>query len=256
MPVITITSDLGTRDFYVAALKGAIISHCDFVPLIDVTHSIKPFNIKEAAFVVRNAYRYFPKGTIHVIHVNSGEGNGKLLLGMAEGHYFLTFDNGILSLLFEQTPHEIFQINDELFEHRTLLFETAIAKVIEMLLKEYRPTDFAHLTTDIVKFRLLQPVTSSGNIRGTVIYIDHFGNAVTNISRAMFTEFIGERSYTLLTNSVSTHSISQTYNDVEEGEMVCFFNSTNLLEVAINKGKAENLLGLKTDISSVLVVAD
>lgn len=256
MALITITSDLGTRDFYAAALKGAIISHCDYQPVVDVTHNIKPFNIKEAAFVVRNAYRYFPKGTIHIVHVNSGEGNGKLLLAQQDGHYFLTFDNGILSLLFERLPHEIYQVNDELLEGSSLMYEDAIAKVIELLLKEYRPSDFAHLTTETVNYRLLQPVTKTGNIRGTVIYIDHFGNAVTNINRQMFAEFIGEKNYTVLTNSATTRSISQHYNDVEEGEVVCFFNSSGLLEVAINKGKAENLLGLKTDVSSVLLMAD
>ena len=256
MALVTITSDLGTRDFYVATLKGAVISHCDFVPIVDITHQIKPFNIKEAAFVVRNAYTHFPKGTIHVVHVNSGEGNGRLLLAIVDGHYFLTFDNGILSLLFERTPHETYQINDELLEGSSLVYEGAIAKVIELILKEYRPTDFAHLTTEAVNYRSLQPVTSVGNIRGTVIYIDHFGNAVTNIHRKMFTEYIGNRNYTVLTNSANTRALSREYADVEEGELVCFFNSSNLLEVAINKGKAENLLGLRTDVSAVLVIAD
>lgn len=256
MALITITSDLGTQDFYVAALKGAIISHGSLIPMVDVTHNIKPFNIKEAAFVVRNAYRYFPKGSIHLIHVNSGEGNGRLLLTMADGHYFLTFDNGLLSLLFERTPHETYQVNEELLEDNSMLFEGAIAKVVELLVKEYRPSDFAHLTTEMVNYRLLQAITSPGNVRGTVIYIDRFGNAVTNITRKMFADFIGERKYTVLTNSATSRAISQNYNDVEEGEVVCFFNSSNLLEIAINKGKAENLLGLRTDVSSVLVIAD
>lgn len=256
MPLVTFTSDLGTRDFYSAAIKGAILSHCESVSFIDISHNVSAFNIKEAAFTIRNAYPYFPKGTIHVVHVNSSEGKGKLLLTLIDGHYFLTFDNGILSLAFERIPHETYQVNEELLESDSLLYENGIAKVIELLSKEYRPSDFANLTTEAISFRLLQASTSKGNIRGSVVYIDHFGNAITNISRKMFDEFIVAKNFSVLTNSATMRSISETYSDVEEGEAVCFFNSSGWLEIAINKGKAENLLGLKTDVSSVLVIAD
>ncbi len=255
MVQVTLTSDLGTRDYYLAALKGSVISHCGNVPLTDISHSIKPFDIKEAAFVVRNAYRYFPKGTIHVVHVNSSGGHGRLLLAHLNEHYFLTFDNGVLSLLSEKQAHEIYQVNDELLETSSLLYEEAIAKVIELLHKEYRPTDFAHLITQIVSYRLLQPVVSKGSIRGSIIYIDHFGNAVVNVTRKLFQEYIGEKPFTVFANVANTKTISQSYSDVEEGEMVCLFNGDGYLEVAINKGKAETLMGLKLE-SSVLVIAD
>jgi len=256
MALVTITSDLGTRDYYLAALKGAIITHSEITNIIDITNEVKAFDIREAAFTIRHAYTYFPKGTIHIVHVNSTEGRGKLLVAVVDGHYFITFDNGLLSLAFEKTPHQTYQVNEELLEDNSLLFEEAIAKVIELLSKEYTPNDFAHLTTETINYRLLQPVNKPGNIRGTVIYIDHFGNAVTNITRSMFQEFIGDRSMQILTNAANTDVISRTYSDVEEGEMVCFFNASNLLEIAINKGKAENLLGLKTDVSSVLIITD
>lgn len=256
MALITLTSDLGTRDFYVGALKGAIVTQCEtFVPTIDITHNIKPFDIKEAAFTVRNAYKYFPKGTIHVVHVNSGDARNKMLLSVVDGHYFLTFDNGFLSIAFERTPHETYEINDELLNDSSLLFETAIGKVINLLLQEYKPTDFAHLTTGTTNFRLIQPVTSMGTIRGMVTNIDNYGNATTNITQAMFTRFIGDRKFTVFVNVGNTKTISRNYFDVEEGEMVCLFNTAQCLEVAINKGKAEKLLGLKLE-SPVLVIAD
>jgi S-adenosylmethionine hydrolase len=255
MPLVTITSDLGTRDFYLAALKGTIISNCGQVPLIDVSNAVKQFDIKEAAFLIRNAYKYFPIGTIHLIHVNANEGRGKLMVAVAEGHYFITFDNGILSLMFDTPPSEIYQVNEELLEDNTLLYEGAIAKVIDLLLKEYRPSDFAHLTTDTTNYRLLQAITSNGSIKGTVIYIDHFGNAVVNITQKLFNQFIGERSFTVMANVANTKSISKAYSETEEGEMVCLFNSEGYLEIAVNKGKAESLMGLKVG-SSVLVLAD
>lgn len=255
MALITITSDLGTRDFYLAALKGAILTHTGNVPIIDISHLVKLFDIKEGAFLIRNAYRYFPKGTIHVVHVNSNGGNGKLLVSLVDGHYFLTFDNGILSLAFDKKPLEVYQVNDELLENNSLLYEDAIAKVIELLLKEYLPTDFGHLATHIVNYRLIQPISSPGSIRGTIIYIDHFGNAVVNITKKIFDEFIGERNFTVFANVGNVRTISKNYSDTEEGDMLCLFNSEGFLEVAINKGKAELLLGLKIG-SSILVMAD
>lgn len=256
MPVVTLTTDLGTRDFYLAALKGAIVNHHAEANVIDITHQIKPFDVKEAAFVIGNAHRYFPKGTVHVVHVNGSEKKSRLLLSVVNEHYFLTFDNGILSMAFEQTPHETYEVNEELCEGSSLLFEKGIARVIELLLKEYKPVDFAHLVTDTLTYRLLQPSAQPGNIRGTVIYIDHFGNGVTNITEKMFADCFGARRFSIMTNMSDTDVISKDYNDVEEGEMVCLFNSSGLLEVAINKGKAENLLGLKAGVSAVLIVAE
>jgi len=255
MALITITSDLGTRDFYLAALKGAIISNSGFVNIVDVTHHIKPFDIKEAAFTVKNVFRYYPKGTIHIVHVNSTDGKNKILLAVVDGHYFLSFDNGFLSLAFEKMPHETYEVNAEILENASLIYEDAIGKIVNLLVKEFQPSDFGHLTTETINFRLMQPITSPGTIRGTIINIDNFGNAVVNITKPMFDQFIGEKRFSILANVGSTKEISAKYSDVDEGDMVCLFNSSGYLEVAINKGKAENLLGLKID-SPVLVLAD
>lgn len=256
MALITITSDLGTRDYYVAALKGAIFSHCEkYVPIVDVTHEVKAYDIKEAAFTLRNMYKYYPKGTIHVVHINSTDKGGKLLVSVADGHYFITFDNGLLSLAFEKTPHETYQVNDEIVEGTSLLYENPIGKIINLLLQEYKPADFAHLTTETVNFRYLQPITANGSIRGSVIYVDNYGNAVSNITRKMLADHIGDKRFTVFVNVANTKTISNNYNEVEEGEMVCLFNSAGYLEVAINKGKADKLLNLKLD-SSVLVMVD
>lgn len=255
MALITLTTDLGTRDFFVAALKGAIITHNGWVPVVDITNDIKPFDIKEAAYTVRNAYRYFPAGTIHVVHVNSSEAKGKLLVTLIDGHYFITFDNGFISLAFEKTPHQTYQVNEELHDNDSLLHEGAIARVIELLTKEYTPRDFGQLTTETVNLRLLQPICSTGSIRGTIVHIDHYGNAVTNISRKMFNDFIGDKRFTVLANVGQSRAISKSYSDGEEGDMVCLFNAAGYLEVGMYKGKAALLMGLKIDMP-VMVLAD
>lgn len=255
MAIVTFTTDLGTRDFYLAALKGTIIAHAGSVRLVDISHQIKLFDIKEAAFTIRNAYRYFPPGSIHLVHVNSTDANSKLLLGLKDGHYFLTFDTGLLSLAFDETQMVIYQVNEELLYQNSLLFESGIAKVIELLEKEFTPSDFGHLTTDTLHLKLLQPICQPGSIRGTIVYFDHFGNGITNISKKMFADFIGEKSFTVFANVGNTKQISQQYSDVEEGDMVCLFNSTGYLEVAMNKAKAELLMGLKIDMP-VMIFAD
>ena len=255
MALVTITSDLGSADFYLAALKGAIISNAGYIPIVDITHTIKPFDIKQAAFVAYNAARYFPKGSIHLIHVNATDSKGKLLVTIVEGHYFIAFDNGLLSLAFEKIPHQTYQVNDELLLNHSLLYEDAIGKVINLIVKEFKPTDFAHLATEAVHYRLMQPIPAPSSIRGTVIHIDNFGNAIINITRPVFEQFTDGKRFTVMVNVASVTTVSRGYDEVEEGEMVCLFNSSGYLEVAINKGKAEHLLGLKVD-SPVLVLLD
>lgn len=256
MALVTLTSDLGNRDFFVAALKGAIIQECTAWPhIIDVTHQVRPHDIKEAAYTVSNAYKYFPAGSIHVVHISSSLSHGRMLLAEADGHYFITYDTGLLSLLFGSRPYKVYLINEELGEHSTLLGEKTIAHVVSLLQQEYLPKDFAQPFTEAVEFRLLQPVTNSGSIRGSVIYIDHFGNAVSNISKEMFERSMAGKRYSVFANVGNTNQISTKYDEVEEGEMVCLFNSAGFLEVGICKGKAENLLGLRID-SPVLVIAE
>ena len=213
--------------------------------MVDITHSIKPFDIKDAAFTFRSAYPYFPKGTIHVIHINSTDGDNKLLVSVVNGHYIITFDSGFLSLAFDKTPPETYLVNDELLTGGAHLLEDAVGKTVNLLIKEFKPSDFGHLATETLGYRLLQPITSPGSIRGTVISLDNFGNAVVNITKTMFEQFIGSKRFTILANVGSVREIHDKYNDVEEGEMVCLFNASGNMEVAINGAKAEHLLGLK-----------
>ncbi|MCW5906964.1 MAG: SAM-dependent chlorinase/fluorinase [Chitinophagales bacterium] len=256
MALVTLITDLGTRDYYAAAIKGAIISHCEaVVPVVDVTHHVKPFDIREAAYTLRNSYKYFPKGTIHVIHVNSSDAEGRMLLAKMDGHYFLTFDNGILSLAFGANPKETYEVNSEVVGGHSLLFEEAIGTVINFLLTEYKPTDFAHLTTTARSYRLLQPMVNPTNIRGTIVYVDNYGNAISNIPEKMFLEFTKGKRYSVMVNVGSVKQLSNTYSDVDEGDILCLINTSGFLEIAINKGKAANLLGLKED-SAIIVTLD
>ena len=168
MALITLTSDLGIKLLYLAALKGAIISNCGLVTMADITHGIKPFDIKDAAFTFRSAYHYFPKGTIHIVHINSTDGDNKLLVSLVNGHYIITFDSGFLpSLLIKHWP-KLSVVNDELHTGGAHLLEDAVGKAVNLLIKEFKPSDFGHLATETLGYRLLQPITLPGSIRGTL----------------------------------------------------------------------------------------
>jgi S-adenosylmethionine hydrolase len=255
MAIVTLTTDLGARDFYLAALKGAIYTTCGLIPITDINNAVKLFDIKEAAYIIRNAYSYFPKGSIHIVYVNASDAKGKLLICQRDGHYFITFDNGLLSIAFGKTPAETYVINEELYEGHNLTFAQPIANIVNLLLKEYKPTDFAHLATDTVNYRLLNPIETPGSIRGTIMYIDNYGNAIVNITRDMFERVVQDKRFTILANIANTKTVSQHYSDVDEGDLVCLFNSAGYLEIAINKGKADSLLGLRLD-GPVLVMLD
>ena len=104
MPVITLTSDWIKDDYYLGAVKGRIISQCPEAKIIDISHRIPSFNVRQAAFIIKNSYQHFPKGTVHIIGINSTSGPEVRFLGIqVEDQYFLTYDNGIYGLIFRET---------------------------------------------------------------------------------------------------------------------------------------------------------
>lgn len=247
MAIITLTTDLGSRDFYQAALKGSIISLLPDVKIIDVTHQISAFNIPQAAFVLKNAFPYFPKGTVHLIGIDSVyNGNTRYLAVKYKEHYFVGSDNGIFSLMFDQEPEEIVELNilqDLKFLHFPLtdIFAKAACQIASG-----RTLNEIGIAVAALEHRMnLQPVIERDTIRGSVIYIDSFQNVITNISKELFTKIQSNRSFTLFFRKNETiKQLSWHYNEVPEGEKLCLFGISNNLEIAINKGNAGGLLGL------------
>lgn len=255
MHVVTLTSDLGLRDYYVAAIKGAILTkHQAPVQFVDISHQIKSFDIKEAAYVVKNAYRYFPKGSVHIIHTRGNATNSKLLACEVDGHYFVTYNNGVLPIMFYPIPGGIYEVNAEITEVDSLLSENGLAQVVHLLLQEFKLPDFAHPAHDYTDSRLINPTYQKDFIKGSVVHIDSFGNVVTNISRQLFDEYIGNKSFLIESSIAIIQTISKHYQDVEEGDVLALFNSQDLLEIAMNRSKAANLLGIKLN-SNVIVTA-
>lgn len=247
MGIITLTTDLGNSDFYQAALKGSLLSLYPEVRIIDITHNVPSFDIQHAAFILGNAYPYFPKGTVHLIGIDSVYSDNTKFLALAyKGHYFVGTDNGIFSLMFAEDPREIVELNimqDLKYLHFPLT--DIFSKAACHLAKEGALKDIGDPVQSIVQRTLIQPVVEMNVLKGSIIYIDAFGNAITNISKELFnTEQRGRDFMVHFKRNESINQLSWHYNEVPEGEKLCLFGISNLLEIAINKGNASKLLGL------------
>jgi S-adenosylmethionine hydrolase len=247
MAIITLTTDLGTKDFYQAALKGSILSILPGATIVDVTHEVPSFNISYAAFVLKNVYPYFPKGTVHLIGIDSVYNeNTKYIAVKYREHYFVGADNGIFSLLFDEKPEDIVELNimqDLKYLHFPLV--DIFVKAAVALAKGGKLKEIGLPTADLEERMLLHPVIERDIIRGSVIYIDTFCNVITNVTKDLFTKIQQNRDFTLYFKKNETITqLSWHYNEVPEGEKLCLFGISNHLEIAINKGKASGLLGL------------
>jgi len=257
MGIITLTSDYGTKDFFISAVKGAILSELNNTNIIDISHDITPFHIAECAYIVKNAYKNFPKKSVHIIAVDTEkQKNKKHIAAYIDDHYFITADSGILSLIFPQTKaHEIVEISisgeyeTELFPARDIFVKAAChiirggqLNVIGRKLAFYK------------SFKTPLPVDINNNksLVGEVTYIDRYGNIITNIEKDFFQQKKGERNFIIhLPRGREINHIHTTYSDVTDGTVLMLFNSSKLLEIAINRADknvesgASTLLGIK-----------
>ncbi|MCO4294402.1 SAM-dependent chlorinase/fluorinase [Solitalea sp. MAHUQ-68] len=247
MAIITLTTDLGHRDFYQAALKGAILSQIPEARIVDISHQISSYNIPQAAFILKNSYKFFPQNTVHVVGIDADYNQSpRYLLVVNNGHYFIGADNGIFSLLFDEKPEKIIQLNikpNAEFGHFPLLDVFVKAACHVAMGKDMN--EIGTLTDNYHHSSLMQPVLDGNIIRGSVIYIDSFQNVITNITRELFEQSGAKRPFDIyFRRNESINKISTHYNDVPQGEKLALFSITNFLEIAINKGNAAGLLGL------------
>jgi S-adenosylmethionine hydrolase len=247
MAIITLTTDLGDKDIYQAALKGSILKLLPNVNIVDITNNVSAFNIQQAAFILKNSFYYFPDATVHLIGIDTVfSTNTKYLAVKYKNHFFVGADNGIFSLMFNADPDEMVEINimqDLKFLHFPLA--DIFVKAACHLANGGKPNDIGIPVNSIEKKMNLQPVVDKNMIRGSVIYIDSFQNVITNITKEFFNSIQQGRRFILYFKRNETiNHLSWHYNEVPEGEKLCLFGISDHLEIAINKGNASGLLGL------------
>ena len=247
MPIVTLTSDFGLSDYYAAVVKGAILSANDQLQIIDITHNIKPFDIVQGAYILKNAYRSFPKGSIHIISVNNYSNKTHCLLAARYGdHFFLGPDNGIFSLIFPKIPADIYELPYN--ETASFPLKDVFAKAVNHIAGSLPFNEIGIPLEDIEQRISIQPVITNSSIRGSVIHIDNYENVIVNISRELFERVWNKRKYMIyFKRNEPIKKIRQSYFDVPVGETLCLFNSAEYLEIAINMGKAASMHSLRVD---------
>jgi len=247
MPIVTFTSDFGTTDHYVAIVKGAMLCENPNLNIIDITHNIENYNIVQGAYVLKNSYKSFPEGTIHILSINNFYSKKRRFLAVRyEGHYFIGPDNGIFSLLFDELPDDVYQLE---FKNKGIFpLKKVIAKAVGHITHQLPFNEIGLPANNLEQRITFQPVISPAQIRGSVIYVDNYENVIVNISRKLFEQTWKERGYKIyFRRNDPISKINLNYYDVSIGETLCRFNSANLLEIAINMGKASSMLGLKVE---------
>jgi len=247
MHIVTFISDLGLSDFYVGAIKGAILRQSPQVQIVDISHNIKPYDIVQASFILKNAYTEFPEETIHLIGVNNdAEKIPQLIAIVHENHYFIAPDNGLLSLALPGFNGPVYRLTTE--EDTAFPMKELFSKGVAHIHSENPFEEIGAPQESFVDRISLQPVISTAQIRGSVIHIDHYGNVVLNITKSLFEKVANDRKFALYFKR--HHPITQMsrhYTDVDVGEILCLFNASDNLEIAIHMGRASDMLGLKVD---------
>src|ERR1700744_5618017 len=255
MAIITLTTDLGDKDIYQAALKGSILKLLPSVNIVDITNSVAVFDVQQAAFILKNSFYYFPDNTVHLIGIDTVySGDTKYLAIRYKNHFFVGSDNGIFSLMFDKEPEEIVEINimqDLKFLHFPLA--DIFVKAACHLARGGSINEIGIPVSGVEKKMNLQPVIEKNLLKGAVIYIDSFQNVITNITKDIFNSVQQGRRFTLYFKRNETiNNLSWHYNEVPEGEKLCLFGISDHLEIAINKGNASGLLGLGIGDSGIL----
>jgi S-adenosylmethionine hydrolase len=266
MAIITLTTDFGEKDHFAGAIKGAIYSESEDLKIVDISHSVQPFNILEAAYIIQNAYISFPKGTIHIIGIDSElNPENKHIAVKLDDHYFICANNGIMSMICNEIAAEkIVEINihDKVITNFPTL--DVFAKVACHIARGGTLEVIGKVIEHIKPIKNMLPFVNDekNQIIGNVIYIDNYGNVVTNIRRKFFESVQKGRAYEISARNYKFKEIFKKYSDIvnfetpienrsDEGRGLVLFNSSKYLEIAIYKsdnstvGSASTLMGLQ-----------
>ena len=248
MKLLTLITDIGEKDFLTGAIKGQLLRYEPDLNIIDITHSLSAFNYPQAAYVCRNAIKNFPTGTFHLILVNIfDEKPDYMILAEHNGHFIGCADNGLLTMILEETPQKAVGLKLEPQIQKSTLFLTNVfAKAMHELHNGKTIEEVGDPNINIKIKNALQPMFGEDWIEGQIIFIDNFENVIVNINKVQFEENRKGRNFSIIFKRDEViEKLSNAYSDVPEGEKLAFFNSAGYLEIAINKGNAAGLFGLQ-----------
>jgi S-adenosylmethionine hydrolase len=247
MAIITLTTDMGSAGYYAGIVKAAIVSQLPTATIIDITHDIQPFHVSAAAFIISRTYKSFPKGTVHIVSVDSlNKTTSTFIVVQAEGYYFIGADNGLFSLALNDKIERVIEITlanknaGQVFPARDIFAPIAVYLAqggeLDKIGMDYpnymRPTAW-------------QPMYDANSITTTVLYVDTYGNCICNLQKGLFDQVGQGREMLINIKGYEIDSISQSYNEKGSGEIIALFSGTGLLELAQNHGNISQILSLK-----------
>ena len=249
LPVITLLTDFGTADYFVGAVKGAILSVNPSAVIADITHEVPPQDLEAAAFTLLASYPTFPAGSIHVAVVDPGVGSTRRPIIVSAGEqFFVGPDNGLFTYIYDREPsHQTFHVTAEKYFRQpasmTFHGRDIFAPVAAALSNGVKPKAFGPPITDAVRFEtsLMPVVQKDAGIEGRIIHIDRFGNCITNITR----DVLQDEHATLLVKEKPVHEFRSFYGENSSPELFAIWGSAGFLEIAVNGGSAALTLGVK-----------
>lgn len=245
MPIITLTTDFGLKDYYVSAVKGKIMSLAPTVQIIDITHQIPAYDILAASLNLKNAYKNFPKGTIHIADVGSASANTiRYLIALHQEQFFIAADNNLLPLVLDGIPEKIYEIDTG---GKTFTFPArdVFAHAACFIANGGAIDGFKTLNSPVNSKSMLHASGIGDMIKGNVVYIDGYGNGITNIHKELFLSVGKNRPFVInFPPDRVIKKISNNYSDEPGGELMALFNAENYLEIAQSHGSPETKYGL------------
>lgn len=257
--VITLTTDFGLQDYYVSAMKAVMLGIAPEVRLIDVSHDIPSQDIMAGSWVLKNSAMLFPSKTVHAVVIDPGVGTERHPIALqVEDQYFVGPDNGIFSLLTADRDYTAVRLTKQQYlrdsNSNTFHGRDIFAPAAAHLSRGVPLEDLGEPLDELVSYRWMQPIADKDGVQGTVIHIDKFGNLVSNIPEKLIKEVVEGKKVKIYAGNVILNNISTTFGVVAEGEPVAYIGSAGMLEIGINKGNAEEMLGVQkgAQISIVL----
>jgi S-adenosylmethionine hydrolase len=250
-PIITLTTDFGTNDHFVGAMKGVIVDIVPDAQIVDISHAVQAFDVLDGALAISQAYSYFPSGTVHMVVVDPGVGtNRRPILASSDGYHFVAPDNGVLSMVYAKEPR--IRVRHITSEHyfRTPVSNTfhgrdIFAPVAAYLAKQVDSHKFGDEIEDYVRFAAPKPkATGEGRLRAVVLKVDRFGNLITNVTPedapALFTD---GASFKIVVGSREITDLRKAYAEGAPGEVFGILGSMGYLEIVANRAAAAQVIG-------------
>jgi S-adenosylmethionine hydrolase len=268
MSIITLLTDFGIEDAYVGTIKGVILSVNPSAMIVDITHQIDPQDLIEAAYVIKSTYRYFPKGTVHVIVVDPGVGSDRAIVALEMmGHIFLAPDNGVLTLLMDEgridsitrvkNSHYFLEPLSQTFHGRDIFAPVGahISKGVDL-----KKLGSGLDRNDLVHLSIRKPsITDEGELVGTIVSVDRFGNCITNIDLNCLEKFYKpgfEKNLVIAIGECEIKGLSKNYDGVGLKQPLAIIGSLGYLEIALNCGRASRHFGAQKGDPIRVILSD